>query len=102
VGAAITSLTAECFEALLLLFMVFRFTKIRVNIKVLFISALCALPFFALYCLCNRIIENNMVFLITFIGACTLLYVALQRYWAKNYLTVQLMGLITNKIIKQI
>jgi O-antigen/teichoic acid export membrane protein len=100
VGAAITSLTAECFEALLLLFMVFRFTKIRVNIKTLFTSALFTLPFFALYCLCNRIIENNMVFLITFIGVCTLLYVALQRYWAKNYLISQLTGLIKNRIIK--
>jgi O-antigen/teichoic acid export membrane protein len=98
VGAAITALTAEYFEVLLQIFMLFRFTKIRINIKVLFTSMLFTLPFFALYYLFSETINNNIAFLIMFIGACTLLYFALQRYCAKNYLIIQQINLIINKI----
>jgi O-antigen/teichoic acid export membrane protein len=100
VGAAITALTAEYFEVLLQIFIVFRFTKIRINTKVTLISALFTVPFFILYYWC-KVIEDNIIFLTTFVGICALLYLTLQRYWAKNYLIIQQMNLIINKI-KQI
>jgi O-antigen/teichoic acid export membrane protein len=99
-GASITSLMSECFEILPLLFILFRFTKIRIHINVLFISILFTVPFLALYYLFNKIIDNDMIFFVTFISACAMLYLTLHRYWAKNYLIIQLMNLIINKINK--
>jgi O-antigen/teichoic acid export membrane protein len=98
VGASVTSLIAEYFEVILQIFMLFRFTQIRTNIKALFTSALCTLPFFVLSYLCNRTVENNITFLIMFISSCTLLYLILQRYCVKHYLIVQLMDSIIIKI----
>jgi O-antigen/teichoic acid export membrane protein len=98
VGAAITSLISKYFEVVLQVCMLFHFTKIRINMSVLFISASLSLPFFVLYLLFNRVIENNTVFLTAFISICILIYIILQRYYVKNYLIVQLMNLIINKI----
>jgi O-antigen/teichoic acid export membrane protein len=100
IGAAITALISECFEVLLQIFILFRFTKIRIKVNVLFISILFALPFFIFYHLFNMIIKDNITFLTMLICVCTLLYLVLQRYWAKNYLIIQLMNLIINKINK--
>jgi O-antigen/teichoic acid export membrane protein len=98
IGASITSLISEYFQVLLQGFMLFRFTKIRINIKGLLIATLFTLPFFVLYYWCNRYIENNLTFLTTFLCICALLYLALQRYGAKNYLIIQQMNLIIDKI----
>jgi O-antigen/teichoic acid export membrane protein len=89
-GAAATTIAAESLEVLLNLFLVYKFTKIRINWMSVVLAMICTLPFFVLYFLCNILIQNSVLFLLIFIGLSILVYVILQLFIVKNYLLIQI------------
>jgi O-antigen/teichoic acid export membrane protein len=98
-GAAVTSLAAECFEMPLVLFIVHKFTEVRVKWRKMFVSILFTLPLFALYALVNNLISNNIAFLCTFIAIAIASYFSLQLV-VRNYLVMQIINLCINKLKK--
>jgi O-antigen/teichoic acid export membrane protein len=101
IGASTTVVIAEFVEILLNLFLIHKFTLIRFSPKQTGLAVLCCLPFFPVYFICNRLnIANPVVFLITFVGCCALIYFILQRYILKNQMIIQMRDMLLNKIKK--
>lgn len=100
VGAATTALVAESIELPLILFFVYKMLKMGVSWKMAFNSILYTIPFFLIYILFDKIITNNILFLVIFIGCCALLYMLLLLL-TRNYLVIQAIDLIRAKITKQ-
>ena len=98
VGVSITSVAAESVEIFLNLFLVYKFTKIRINWKVMLNSFIFALSFFVLYALFSNYIVNDIIFLFIFVISSILVYFSLQFFLAKNYLAVQILNMLANKI----
>jgi len=93
IGAAATAIAAESFEIGLLLYFVFKFTKIRVNWQGLGTASFFSLSFFVLYYFLNRIINNDFHFLYIFVSISILTYFFLQLL-TKNDLVIQAIALV--------
>jgi O-antigen/teichoic acid export membrane protein len=100
IGASWTSLAAETVEVFLNLYFVYKSTKVRLNWRLIWTSALFTLPLFILYVFFNQIISSDILFIGILIVSSAITYITLQHFVAKNYLMIQIINLITNKFGK--
>ena len=97
IGAAVASIIAESSQAGLILYFVYKITKIRVRWSAMGVAAFFTLPFFALYYLCNMLVVHDTAFLFVFVSLSAIVYFALQLL-TKNYLVQKAMEIGINKL----
>jgi O-antigen/teichoic acid export membrane protein len=98
IGAALTAVISEGFSAGLVIFFVYKFTRIHIFYNTIFMSLLFSLlPFLAIYYIFDKIIIHNFLFLCIFIFLSIVVYSMLQLMF-KNYLLQQIINIIINKL----
>jgi O-antigen/teichoic acid export membrane protein len=100
VATALVSITAEIFEFLIIMFFIYKFTDIRLKWMEMINSFIFTIPFIVLYFLFNKLFRNDVLFLILFIGTSISVYFFLQFFLTRNYLMIQLINSVRQRVKK--
>ena len=77
-GASVASVGAEIVQLVINIYIVLRFTSVRLNWRSVWPNVACSLPFIPIFYLANKYIVNDFTFLFVMCILCTLTYGTLQ------------------------